>query len=441
MTLNYGDNYILKIKKGEQEYLIRDSIAEAAINTIQGTAETEGSIAKALADAQAYASGLGVNYDPSGSAAAVQTVVDNLSGTVNSLSGTVNTLSSKTGEDIALDSSTRTSIATYLTNRDEVIAGAFNDLNTALTGANTQISAVSGTVNSLSGTVDSLSGTVNSLSGTVNGLSAVYDPLGAATGVQNALIGTGSDATGANTIYGAKNYAKALVDKVLGSDSAAQTITSLQNILNELNDPDNQQGIASTFVDTVKADLAGLTKTVNNKEVHATVKEYVDAKFSEAQSAASGGISDLNAEVTSSDGTNVQVKVTEVDGKITAVNVTTDNTVNPTGVNTAIASAINQLNSTPSQNAGADGLALSISQVSGVVTSISGSIAAETYDAYGSAANVQTALVGTNSDASGANTIYGAKAYADAAAATAVSGALNALQVSSISGGVLELLA
>ena len=437
MALNYGDNYILKIKKGEQEYLIRDSIAEAAINVIQGTAETEGSIAKALADAQAYASGLGVNYDPSGSAAAVQTVVDNLSGTVNSLSGTVNTLSSKTGEDIALDKSTGTSIATYLTNRDEVIAGAFNDLNTALTGANTQIGAVSGTVNSLSGTVNSLSGTVDSLSGTVNGLSSVYDPLGAATEVQNALIGTGSDVTGASTIYGAKNYAKALVDKVLGSDSAAQTITSLQNILNELNDPDNQQGIASTFVDTVKADLAGLTKTVNNKEVHATVKEYVDAKFSEAQSAASGGISDLDAEVTSTDGTNVQVKVTEDDGKITAVNITTDNTVNLTGVNTAIASAINQLNSTPSQTAGADGLALSISQVSGVVTSISGSIAAETYDTYGAAANVQTALVGTNSDVSGANTIYGAKAYTDAA----VSGALNALQVSSISGGVLELLA
>ena len=36
----------------------------------------------------------------------------------------------------------------------------------------------------------------------------------------------------------------------------------------------------------------------------------------------------LDAEVTSSDGTNVQVKVTEADGKITAVNITTDNTEN-----------------------------------------------------------------------------------------------------------------
>lgn len=51
----------------------------------------------------------------------------------------------------------------------------------------------------------------------------------------------------------------------------------------------------------------------------------------------------LDAEVTSSDGTNVQVKVTEVDGVVTAVNVTTDDTVNSTDVDTAVTSAIGDL--------------------------------------------------------------------------------------------------
>ena len=51
----------------------------------------------------------------------------------------------------------------------------------------------------------------------------------------------------------------------------------------------------------------------------------------------------LDAEITSSDGTNVQVKVTEEDGKITAVNITTDNTVNSGDVDTAITNAINEL--------------------------------------------------------------------------------------------------
>lgn len=44
--------------------------------------------------------------------------------------------------------------------------------------------------------------------------------------------------------------------------------------------------------------------------------------------AVAAALETLDAEETSSDGTNVQVKVTEVDGKITAVNITTDNTEN-----------------------------------------------------------------------------------------------------------------
>ena len=54
-----------------------------------------------------------------------------------------------------------------------------------------------------------------------------------------------------------------------------------------------------------------------------------------------------------------------------------------------IQAAIQALDSEKSQAAGADGLALSISQVDGVITGISGSIAAETYDAYGAAKAVQ----------------------------------------------------
>lgn len=48
---------------------------------------------------------------------------------------------------------------------------------------------------------------------------------------------------------------------------------------------------------------------------------------------------------------------------------------------------------------------------------------ASAYDAAGAAANVQTTLVGTNADASSANTIYGAKKYADEKAADAESAA------------------
>ena len=95
-------------------------------------------------------------------------------------------------------------------------------------------------------------------------------------------------------------------------------------------------------------------------------------------------------------------------------------------VNGLIEAAIQALDSTASQSAGADGLALSITIVDGEVTSISGSIAANTYDSYGSASTAQTnainTVVGESTDTASASTVYGAKAYADNSASTAASG-------------------
>lgn len=58
----------------------------------------------------------------------------------------------------------------------------------------------------------------------------------------------------------------------------------------------------------------------------------------------------------------------------------------------AITAAIEALDSTKSQTAGADGLALEIVETDGIITSISGSIAANTYDAFGAAKTVQDDL-------------------------------------------------
>ena len=81
--------------------------------------------------------------------------------------------------------------------------------------------------------------------------------------------------------------------------------------------------------------ISGNAKTLTVFDVDGAGAD-VDAKILAA-------IQALDAEKTSADGKNVQVKVTEVDGKITAVNVTTDNTVNSGDVNTAITNAINDL--------------------------------------------------------------------------------------------------
>ena len=86
--------------------------------------------------------------------------------------------------------------------------------------------------------------------------------------------------------------------------------------------------------------ISGNTKTLTVFDVDGA-SANVDEKIKTA-------IEALDVEKTSTDGTNVQVKVTEEDGKIKAVNITTDNTVNSGYVANAITNAINELNYTDS---------------------------------------------------------------------------------------------
>lgn len=106
------------------------------------------------------------------------------------------------------------------------------------------------------------------------------------------------------------------------------------------------------------------------------------------------------------------------------------NGVKVSGVQDAIDAAVEALDANVSQTAGADGLALSITEVAGKITAISGSIAAETYDAYGSAA----AVLGESTDAATANTVYGAKAYADAKKADVIGESTDAASANTIYG-------
>lgn len=108
----------------------------------------------------------------------------------------------------------------------------------------------------------------------------------------------------------------------------------------------------------------------------------------------------------------------EVDDKLSA-NSTADQTYAKNYTDTAIAG----LDATVSQTAGADGLALSITEVDGVITTISGSIAANTYDAYGSAATAQSAAA---TDAT--NKANAAQAAAEATAAADATAKANAAQ-------------
>ena len=68
----------------------------------------------------------------------------------------------------------------------------------------------------------------------------------------------------------------------------SEVIGSFQNVLNELNNPDNTEGIAGTFVDTVKAGLAGLGDK--------TVKQYGEGEIEEKKSRFLGKVKPVETE-------------------------------------------------------------------------------------------------------------------------------------------------
>lgn len=93
---------------------------------------------------------------------------------------------------------------------------------------------------------------------------------------------------------------------------------------------------------------------------------------------------------------NVDGQVIDFSGADTRLKSLEDTVANLTGasggIQEAITAAINGLDSTKSQPAGADGLALEVVQENGAIKSISGSIAAGTYDAAGAAQAVKDEL-------------------------------------------------
>jgi len=132
------------------------------------------------------------------------------------------------------------------------------------------------------------------------------------TTLNSGLIGTENDATTADTIWGAKNYAKNLVDTLAGEGwtDAAQKV---KDIIDELEG--SEQGTAwATLVDKLK----GLTKTDNTEA--STVAEYVQDYVGAREAAIRQTIED-NELVTSSALNNLQsTKMDKADLTTSSVN-------------------------------------------------------------------------------------------------------------------------
>lgn len=177
-------------------------------------------------------------------------------------------------------------------------------------------------------------------------------------------------------------------EHLAGAIKAGDTLTAEQaTAVNAVASSSYTEGQAISAADAAEynATLQGAISAGDNyTDTNVSVKEYVDAKVAAAESAASGGISDLDAVVRGNLDTNdavttghkVGVKVTEVDGVITDVTVVENDIASATGVAAAIAELSDE--SVKSVN-GATGNAVTIYATditlsNGSATSVSGAL-------------------------------------------------------------------
>lgn len=153
-----------------------------------------------------------------------------------------------------------------------------------------------------------------------------------------ALKGTSGDATSAETIAAAKNYAEELVNNLAGEDWSENAKT-VKAIIDELSEGGNAD--FTSVVDKVRGDFSYGTGVDTTTDI----KHYIDGKFSEVQAAASGGISELDTVETGTSADNhVSVEVTEVDGKITSVAVTSTDIASAQALSDLDAAAVKSVN-------------------------------------------------------------------------------------------------
>lgn len=262
---------------------------------------------------------------------------------------------------------------------------------------------------------------------TALGLSGTQSVSAALAGLQSghqSLIGASGDAASADTIYGAKAYADAAVEALAGQDWG-ENAKKVQEIIAELENSENGNqwltaidklagmsiaGKTATSSDAIEyneglegaikpgteltaaqvsAVNTALSKSYNEgdeitsgdaaaynatltgaiaagatyTDTNVTVKEYVDAKVAAAESAASGGITDLDAIVYGAAGAQgatgdtatsnyasdtthkVVIKLTETDGIVTAVDVKTNDIASASDLTTLDGAAVKSVNS------------------------------------------------------------------------------------------------
>lgn len=282
--------------------------------------------------------------------------------------------------------------------------------------AKAAVEALDATVSQTAGT-DGLAVEITQVDGKLTGVTAsiaanTYDAYGAASAAVEALDYTG--ATGEAEVQAgtevkfikqvtqengtiAAELGSIQFQSALSADNKAATMADITGAVADLNGAMHFEGFTTTDPATGitiegKPDYVAAAGDV---VIYNTVEYVYDGskwqKLGE-EGALGAAIEALDATVSIEDEGNtnpLNITIVETNGVLTSVTGSIDDVFDAKGTAQGL---INELDSSASQTAGADGLALNVVQENGKLTSISGSIKANTYDAYGAASAAVEAL-------------------------------------------------
>ena len=195
--------------------------------------------------------------------------------------------------------------------------GVSSAITNAINGLDVDAQTKSDAAGFVSTTISETDGKVNNDS--VSVVYGNYDTANQTNGIAKTLdTNTYVDAAVANKNVSAEG------DTYVNATASDNKVTVHTNI-------GNLEVMTLAFGDSTTTSLTGTSGALMDSDIAAKkINQFVSQRFQEE-------IAKLDAEVTSNDGTNVQVKVTEVDGKITAVNIASDKTASASALDAEIA--------------------------------------------------------------------------------------------------------
>lgn len=156
----------------------------------------------------------------------------------------------------------------------------------------------------------------------------------------------------------AKQIQIAVSDPSVPSTGTKESISFIDTITQNSNGDITPTKKEVRYATTTAKGVVTLADSISSSDTTAATPGAVEDYVSDI-------VSGLDASVTSIDGTNVQVKVTETDGKVTGVNITTDDTINATD----LSNAINALDASVTGNG--TNVDVTVTETNGKITGVS----------------------------------------------------------------------